>query len=64
MKGLEGLKREYFFDMAEGRITRGHELKIHKKGARLDCRWHSFRQSVGNSWNALPAEAVPGIRVN
>ena len=64
MKGLEGLKREYVFEMAEGRRTRVHDLKIHKKGARLDWRGNSFSQRVVNSWNALSAEAMPGIRVN
>ena len=34
--------------------TRGHTLKIHKKGARLDCRRYSFSQRVVNNWNALP----------
>ena len=40
--------------------TRGHTLKILKRGARLDCRKYSFSQRVGlvNNWNALPAEAV------
>ena len=38
--------------------TRGHTLKIHQRGARLDCRRYSFSQRVVTNWNALPAEAV------
>ena len=44
--------------------TRGHTLKIHKKGARLDCRRYSFSQRVVNNWNALPVEAVSCTTVN
>ena len=54
MKGLEGLKREDFFEMEVEKRTRGHTLKIDKKGARLDCRRYSFSQRVVNNWNALP----------
>ena len=39
-------------------------LKIHKKGARLDCRRYSFSQRVVNNWNALPVEAVSCTTVN
>ena len=42
MSTMEGLNIEDFFEMAEGQITTGHELNIHKKGARLDCRRYSF----------------------
>ena len=41
MKGLEGLNREDFFEMEVEKRTGGHTLKIHKKGARLDCRRYS-----------------------
>ena len=58
MKGLEGLNREDFFEMEVDKRTRGHMLKILKRGARLDCRKYSFSQRVVNIWNALPAEAV------
>ena len=64
MKGLEGLKREHFFEMEVEKRTRGHTLKIHKKGARLDCRRYSFSQRVVNNWNALPVEAVSCTTVN
>ena len=64
MKGLEGLKREDFFEMKVQKRTRGHTLKIHKKGARLDCRRYSFSQRVVNNWNALPVEAVSCTTVN
>ena len=64
MKGLEGLKREDFFEMEVEKRTRGHTLKIHKKVARLDCRRYSFSQRVVNNWNALPVEAVSCTTVN
>ena len=44
--------------------TRGHTLKILKRGARLDCRKYSCSQRVVNNWNALPAEAVSCTTVN
>ena len=52
MKGLEGLNREDFFEMEVDKRTRGHTLKILKRGARLDCRKYSFSQRVVNNWNA------------
>ena len=64
MKGLEGLNREDFFEMEVDKRTRGHTLKILKRGARLDCRKYSFSQRVVNNWNALPAEAVSCTTVN
>ena len=64
MKGLEGLNREDFFEMEVDKRTRGHTLKILKRGARLDCRKYSFSQRVVNIWNALPAEAVSCTTVN
>ena len=46
MKGLEVLNSEDFFEMEVDKRTRGHTLKILKRGARLDCRKYSFSQSV------------------
>ena len=42
MKGLEGLNREDFFEMEVDKRTRGHTLKIVKRGARIDCRKYSL----------------------
>ena len=64
MKGLEGLNRDDFFEMEVDKRTRGHMLKILKRGARLDRRRYSFSQRVVNNWNALPAEAVSCTTVN
>ena len=64
MKGLEGLNREDFFEMEVDKRTRGHTLKILKRGACLDCRKYSFSQRVVNNWNALSAEAVSCTTVN
>ena len=50
--------------MEADKRTRGHTLKILKRGARLDCRRYSFSQRVVNNWNALPAEAVSCTTVN
>ena len=49
MNGLEGLNREDFFEMEVDKRTRGHTLKILKRGARLDCRKYSFGQRVVNN---------------
>ena len=49
MEGLEGLNREDCLIMEEEQ-KRGHNLKIHNKGAHLDCRRYSFSQRVVNNW--------------
>ena len=38
--------------------SRGHELKLFKKRARLDTRKHSFGYRTIDGWNSLPADVV------
>ena len=39
-------------------VTRGHSLKIFKKGARLDIRKNSFPHRIINIWNYLPEQII------
>ena len=42
--------------------TRGHTLKILKRGARLDCRKYSFSQRVVNCLAAMGHKSGPCVR--
>ena len=50
--------------------TRGHTLKIHKKGARLDCRRYSFSQNelrgkdTEESWGILESVIKESVERN
>ena len=38
--------------------TRGHQLKLYKKPARLQLRANFFTHRVVNEWNSLPSDVV------
>ena len=42
-----------FFEIKEGKITRGHNFTLVKKQSRLDVRKFSFSQRTINVWNKL-----------
>ena len=44
-------------------VTRGHSLKIFKKGARLDIRKNSFPHRIINIWNYLPEQIIKAEEV-
>ena len=46
------------------RQSRGHELKLVKKRARLDTRKHSFGYRTIDDWNSLPANVVNSSNIN
>ena len=54
----------FFFEIKEGKITRGHNFTLVKKQSRLDVRKFSFSQRTINVWNKLPAECVQASSVN
>ena len=58
----------WVFEMEEGRKTRGHELKIRKKCARIDSRKYSFSRMIVNSFERIAvgssSNACNNISVN
>ena len=47
-----------FFEIKEGKITRGHNYTLVKKQSRLDVRKYSFSQRTINVWNKLSTDCV------
>ena len=58
MKGLSGLKRESFFELAPTLGTRGHSMKLKKNRSRLLVRSTFFTRRVIDMWNKLPPDLV------
>ena len=52
-KGFDQIDSGRFFEVVES-CTRGHKMKIFKKGCHLDCRKYFFSNRVVNLWNKLP----------
>ena len=48
----------------EGRMTRGHGIRLAKEQCRLDIRKFSFSQRTVNEWNRLLADCVGASNVN
>ena len=48
----------FFFEIKESKITRGHNFTLVKKQSRLDVRKFSFSQRTINVWNNLSEECV------
>jgi hypothetical protein len=69
LKGMEGLdKNNFFIEDVEakdsGRMTRGHSMKLYKKGVRKDVGKFSFGNRVVSGWNSLPKDSVEEETVN
>ena len=45
-------------------MTRGHNLRLHKFGARYDLRKYYFTNRVVNIWNSLPIYVISAETVN
>ena len=54
----------FFFQIKEGKITRGHNYTLVKKQSRLDVRKYSFSQRTINVWNKLSTDCVHASSVN
>ncbi len=54
---------EGLFRMREDSVTRGHDKKLFKTRARLNCSKYSFPNRVVNIWNNLPDEVVQLVTV-
>ena len=62
-KGGDDIDPLTLFDLYDT-ITRGHYLKILKKGCRLHCRKFSFSQRIVNMWNSLYEDIIACDLVN
>ena len=56
--GYENIDSNIFFEIKEGKITRGHNYTLVKKQSRLDVRKYSFSQRTINVWNQLSTDCV------
>ena len=59
IKVFEDVNSKLFFSLAINTAhQRGHELKIVKKGVKLNVRKNFFSQRVVNDWNILPKTVI------
>ena len=56
--------QNFFFEIKESKITRGHNYTLLKKQSRLVVRKYSFSQRTINVWNNLSygAKRLPGAK--
>ena len=61
--GLEDLKWDDIFDLAQGEL-RGHHLKFVKKKCHHNIRLNSFGARSINLWNSFSEETVTAASLN
>ena len=61
LNGYENIDSNFFFEIKEGKITRGHNYTLVKKQSRLDVRKYSFSQRTINVRNKLSTDCVHAI---
>ena len=64
LNGYENIDSNFFFEIKESKITRGHNFTLVKKHSRLYVRKFSFSQRTINVWNQLSEEGVHASSVN
>ena len=64
LNGYENIDYNIFFEIKEGKITRGHNYTLVKKQSRLNVRKYSFSQRTINVWNKLSTDCVHASSVN
>ena len=57
LKGYEDVNAQTFFGLSQ-LCTRGHSLKLFKKGCKLDCRKYTFSQRIVDTWNSFDEDTV------
>ena len=62
--GYAIIDSNFFFEIKESKITRGHNFTLVKKQSRLDVRKFSFSQRTINVWNTLSEECIHASSVN
>ena len=64
LNGYENIDSNFFLEIKQSKITRGHNFTLVKKQSRLDVRKFSFSQRTINVWNKLSTECVLANSVN
>ena len=64
LNGYENIDSNFFLEIKQSKITRGHNFTLVKKQSRLDVRKFSFSQRTINVWNKLSTECVHANSVN
>ena len=64
VQGLSSVPLQTYFQLADGRYTRGHGWKLVKAHSACDARLYFFSVRVLNRWNSLPHCAVDVKTVN
>ena len=63
LNGYENIdSNNFFLEIKESKITRGHNYTLVKKQSRLDVRKYSFYQRTINIWNNLSTDCVQASR--
>ena len=63
-RGLSRLQFSAFFDLDSSHRTRGHVLKLVKRGCDTDLRRHFFSERVFQRWNGLDDDTVSAESLN
>ena len=64
VRGFSSVSFQTYFQLAEGRYTRGHSWKLVKAHSTCDARLYFFSVRVLNRWNSLPHCTVEVKTVN
>ena len=64
LRGLSSVPLQTYFQLADGRYTRGHSWKLVKAHSTCDSRLYFFSVRVLNRWNSLPHCTVDVKTVN
>ena len=64
LNGYENIDSNFFLEIMESKISRGHNYTLVKKQIRLDVIKYSFSQRTINVWNKLSEECVHASSVN
>ena len=64
LNGYENIESNFFLEINESKITRGHNYTLVKKQSRLDVRKYSFSPRTINVWNKLSTNCVHASSVN
>ena len=64
MKGVDKLSEDELFNRVDSDRTRGHSLRVKKRGIKMAAKKGTFTQRVVNAWNGLPGKVVAAETVD